>query len=39
MVEQGERGVMATKLGEKGGNGRARRKGGDGRTRSTVSKN
>ncbi len=38
MVEQGKKGAMATKLGESGGNGRIRREGGDGRTRSTMSK-
>jgi hypothetical protein len=37
MVEQGKKKVMATKLGERGGNGRTRREGGgDGRTMSTT---
>jgi hypothetical protein len=31
------RGVMATKLGKSGNNGKIRRKGGDGRTKSTMS--
>jgi hypothetical protein len=38
MVEQGKRGAMATKLGESGDNGRTRKKGGDGRTKSTTNK-
>ncbi len=37
MVEQGKRGAMAIKLGESGGNGKIRKKGGDGRTKSTTS--